>query len=60
MPAGLYPQHMAAHGPARSLEQALADLVAQYAALPMTSPARGELATRIRLIEAEIDARSEG
>lgn len=54
----LYPANMAGHGPLRSLTLYLADLQARYDALPMTSPARGALAGKIRAVEAEIDARS--
>lgn len=43
--------------PLRSLEDYLAELQAQFDALPMTSPARGPLANRIVQVEAEIDAR---
>lgn len=58
IPAGTpYPANLGAHGPLRSLEQYLAELREQFDALPMTSPARGALANRIRQVEAEIDAR---
>lgn len=53
-----YPANMGAHGPARSLELYLADLVEQLRLLPMTSAARPALVARIRQVEAEIDARS--
>lgn len=53
-----YPANMAVHGPCRSLQQYLDELVEQYDRLPMQSPARGELASRIRQVETEIDARS--
>lgn len=43
--------------PLRSLAQYLAELQEQFDALPLTSPARGALAARIRQVEAEIDAR---
>lgn len=55
----LYPVNMAAHGPIRSLEAYLADLQDQFDRLPLTSPARGAVASRIRAVEAEIDARSQ-
>ena len=45
--------------PRRSLEEYLAELVDRYEALPLTHySARGKLATRIRQVEAEINARS--
>jgi hypothetical protein len=43
--------------PTRSLEQYLDDLCEQLKRLPMTSRARGPLITKIRQIEAELDAR---
>lgn len=45
--------------PPRTLEQTLWDLVEAYEALPMTDPKRGDLARRIREVEAAIDARQE-
>jgi hypothetical protein len=53
-----YPRAMAAHKPLRSLEDYLDELQRRYDALPMQSKERGELATRIREVEIEIDARS--
>jgi hypothetical protein len=45
--------------PCRSLEEYLAELVERYDALPETRySARGKLQTRIRAVEAEINARS--
>lgn len=44
--------------PARSLEAYLDELQSQFDRLPLTSPARGAVASRIRAVEAEIDARS--
>lgn len=56
--AAAYPANLAQHGPCRSLQMYLDELVEQYDRLPMQSPARGELANRIRQVEAEIDAGS--
>lgn len=54
----LYPKTLGSHGPLRSLEDYLAELQAQFDRLPLDSKARGPLASRIRQVEAEIDARS--
>lgn len=45
-------------GPTRSLAEYLADLTAQLRLLPLESKARGAVISRIRAVEAEIDARS--
>lgn len=55
-PPRVTPVTVATHPPLRSLAEYLADLVEQYRLLPMTSPARGPLANRIRQVEEEIDA----
>ena len=57
MTGALYPAALAQHGPLRSLEQLLAELVARYDALPMQHRDRGPLAVRIREVEAAIDER---
>jgi hypothetical protein len=57
MISGLYPATLSQQSPARSLETLLAELVERFNALPMTDPARGKLAARIRQIEDEIAAR---
>lgn len=58
MAGASYPVNMAAHGPLRSLELYLDELLARLKKLPMTSPDRGRLVTLIREVEAELDARS--
>lgn len=58
MTGTLYPAQLSAHGPCRTLDDYLADLLRRYNALPMTHQDRGKLAVRIRDVEAEIDARS--
>ena len=52
-----YPINMAAHGPPRSLDEALADLCARLKAMPLNSPLRGDLIRRIVALEDEIAAR---
>jgi hypothetical protein len=48
---------MSGRAPARSIEQYLADLQAEYDRLPMQSSRRGRLATLIRECEIAIDER---
>lgn len=53
----LKPHTVAGHGPSRSLEQLLDELVGEFNALPLTDRRRAPLASRIREVEALIDAR---
>ena len=52
-----YPINLAAHGRPRSMEQALADLCARLKAMPLNSPARGDMIRRIVALEDEIAGR---
>jgi len=52
-----YPATLSQHGPLRSLEQVLAEMVECFDAMPLTDLRRSALLARIRALESEIDVR---
>ena len=57
MTGARYPATLADHAAPRSLAALHVELLNRFRALPLDNPERGRLATRIREVEAEIDAR---
>ena len=57
MTGARYPTTIETHGPIRSLEQALADLVERLRSAPLTAPDRNDLIRMILNLEAAIDER---
>ena len=57
MTGARYPATLADHAAPRSLVALHVELLNRFRALPLDNPERGRLATRIREVEAEIDAR---